>query len=382
MKYKLIIVLILSFTMMITSCTNRESLKGENTTYKEDNNESRFLYTIESGKLVRYDVVEHKEIVACPDPLCEHDTEDCPVSGISNFVHFTSDYIAYVKDGFADSSYIPYAEVYIYNLDSGVITTMLTGASQIYYPWISDDHEHVFFCAAVYEWDNSGNSTGEIWSSYRYDIISGELEILDENLGQGYRIIDDTGSKLLWYTSEGASYFWTDYEFGNVEEYDYPGDTVCGYYVYSDIQYTEHGDYYRTMYRKSIETGEVSLISDLVSEMRYDNRESPSGIAYAGFNYNEEYGYNAKSEIWYFDFDTMESRLLIDVKEISDEFDIVHIEYHAGYNDYAGGYMMIEIGHTYTYVNEDNEEKMSFYATHNLFINPKTGDWFIMEPLY
>ncbi|MCD7776670.1 MAG: hypothetical protein LUH54_04795, partial [Firmicutes bacterium] len=146
--------------------------------------------------------------------------------------------------------------------------------------------------------------------------------------------------------------------------------------------WTEYDDYYRTMYRQNIETGEVALIADYVSEMRYDDRFSPTGIAYTLFDYNEEYGYNAKSEIWWFDCESLETRLLIDVEDISDEFDIVSMPYSAGYNDYAGGYMMVSIGHTYTYINEYDEEEMSAHYTQNLFINPETGDWFIMERLY
>ncbi|MCD7776293.1 MAG: hypothetical protein LUH54_02850 [Firmicutes bacterium] len=373
--------LILAFVMMITSCSaDNKAEESETTDSSSTAAASRFLYTTEGKKLVRYDVVEHKEIVACPDPLCEHDTEDCPVSKIS-LVHITSEYIAFVKEIFDDET----CELYLYDLSDGSIATIATGMSQIYYPWVSANRDYVFYTASVLLFDDNGNSTDEIWYAYRYNIESGELETINgnEKIATGYRVIEDSGNSLVWYDMLAGMYYTSDYDFGNFEEYDFIGETVCGYYIYSDIKWTEYDDYYRTVYKEDIESGEVEQILDNVSELRYDDIYSPSGIAYAGFNYNEEYGFNAKSEIWYYDFETGESRLLIDVKDISDDFDYVRIQNHAGYYDYAGGYIMVYIGHTYTYISEyDGEEYMSANSTHRLFINPETGDWFIMEPLY
>ncbi|MCD7776292.1 MAG: hypothetical protein LUH54_02845, partial [Firmicutes bacterium] len=328
-KYKIIAIL-LSIIMLITACDNnqKESIDTDSTTTDAAKETSRFLYTIEGSKIVRYDVVEQKEIIACPDPFCEHDSYECPVFDVSSKVHFTNDYIAFVKEGsFTETYYYPYNTLYLYDLTEGSITTILDDASQIYYPWVSTNREYVFFTGAVMLFDENGDSTEELWYVYRYNIESGELETIngDEKISTAYRVIQDTGERLLWYTNLYGTYFWSDYEYGNIEEYDYPGDTVGDYYIYSDINYTEYDDYYRTMYRQSIETSEVTLISDYVSEMRYDNKESPSGIAYAMFDYNEEYGYNAKSEIWWFDCETLEKRLLIDVKDISDEFDTFRI---------------------------------------------------------
>ena len=119
------IALILALIMLMTSCTGGENSDetdaGTTTDNTEEKEDTRFLYTIEGGRLVCYDVVEQKETIVCPDPLCEHDTEDCTASDVY-LVHITDDYIAIVKEVDDGWEY----NLYLYDLTSGEISTTYT----------------------------------------------------------------------------------------------------------------------------------------------------------------------------------------------------------------------------------------------------------------
>ncbi len=379
-----LISLLIIFTLFIESCTIDDSDIESEEISKDSNIESeetsRFIYTVEGKKLVRYDVVERKEIVACPDPLCNHDTEDCLVSDIY-LIRVTDDYIAYVKEKEDGLLY----DLCLYDLSAGTIDVIMSDMSQIYYPWITTDNSYVIYDGAYLIFNEAGTeSIGEFWYVYRYNIETKELETLNngEEVIAGYSVVDEEDGRLIWHSLLDATYFSTDYDFENMESIESRCDIVGSYYFNGSIEWNDYDDFYRIVYLEDIKTGETTLISDNISEIRRDSNSSPKGLAYAMFDYNEEYGYNAKSEIWYFDLETMESRMLIDVKDISDEFDTFRITSHEGYDDYASGYMMISIGHTVIKTDKDGDEYMSANYTHNLFINPETGDWFIMGKLY
>ena len=91
------------------------------------NPEERFIYSYRNyGTLIRYDIIDKKATIACPDPLCEHG-KDCPVTNIFT-AYVSKDYIMYGK---LENGLLGGYTIYCYDLINGIVSKILECQSMI-----------------------------------------------------------------------------------------------------------------------------------------------------------------------------------------------------------------------------------------------------------
>ena len=135
----------------------------------ENFGEQRFLYAATwGGRLIRYDVVDKKATVACPDPQCNHD-DNCLVTKIDRLT-VSDDYLLYVRGEFA-------GDIYCYDIKAGKIDKIHSAAQSSALYLINDT---VFFSASQYEYNEDGSLKSEVWNVYKYDIVSKNLAKIND----------------------------------------------------------------------------------------------------------------------------------------------------------------------------------------------------------
>ena len=324
--------------------------------------ENRFVYAAKMyGKLIRYDVVDKKAVVACPDPLCGHDTKSCLATNIYT-AHVGNDYIMYgrLEDGLLGGD-----TIYCYDLKRGTISKVMDCPR---YQEIAFIKDAAYFSASHVEYDDDGKPQGEVWDVYRYTMASKELvKINDESLGNEVVVEDYTDRQIVWFDFGGSgSYFTTDYNFKN--QAPTTNELKIGNYIY-DIKtnYNEDDSFTHSIHRKEINTENWEEVVTGIFSYRLDNIDDPKGIVY---NINEKGEWNS---IYYKQLSDLSTRKIGTVpKGYTLTNDGVYPE--MGTTFYAGGYIGI-------YVSKDNADHSESHNGQTVwFVNIDNGDNFIVTP--
>lgn len=328
----------------------------------------RFVYAAKMyGKLIRYDVVDKKAVVACPDPLCGHDTKSCLATNIFT-AYVGNDYIMY---GRLENGILGGNTIYCFDLKNGTISKVLDCPRYQEIGFIDGD---AYFSASHVEYDDDGKPKGEVWDVYRYSMASKELIIInDESLGSGVKVEDHTENRIVWFDYEASDcYFSTDYNFKNRAPETY--ELKTGNYIY-DIKtnYHEDGSFTHSIYRKEIDTGKEidtdnweEVVSGIFS-YRLDNMDDPMGIVY-NINVDDEW-----NSIYYKQLSDLSTRKIGTVpKGYTLTSDGVYPE--IGTTFYTNGYIGIYVYKT----GADHSEAHNGNTV--WFINKDTGDNFLVTP--
>lgn len=321
----------------------------------------RFVYAAKMyGKLIRYDVIDKKATVFCPDPLCNHDKKDCLATNIFT-AHVGNGYIMYgrLEDGILGGN-----TIYCYDLKNGTISKVMDCPRYQEIAFIKDD---AYFSASHVEYDDNGKPKGEVWDVYRYTMASKELvKINEESLGNGVKVEDYTESRIVWFDFGGSGDFSTDYNFQNQAPETY--ELKTGNHIY-DIQtnYNEDGSFTHSIYRKEIDSDNWEEVVTGIFSYRLDNIDDPKGIVY---NVNADNEWNS---VYYIQLSDLSTKRLGTVPNgYTLTIDGVYPE--IGTTLYANGYIGI-------YVSKEGADHSEAHNGNTLwFVNKDNGDNFIVTP--
>ncbi len=359
---KVITILFLVLLMITVLCGCDNNTKHPDDPDLFGNTEDRFVYVAKMyGKLIRYDVVDKKAVIACPDPLCRHDTISCLATNIYT-AYVGHDYIMYgrLEDGLLGGY-----TIYCYDLKGGTISKVLDCPG---YQEIKFINNAAYFSASHVEYDDDGKPKGAVWDVYRYTMASKELvKINDESLGSAVNVQSYTKDQILWCDHEGAgSYFTTDYNYKDQAPATY--ELKTGNYVY-DIKpnHKDDGSFTYTIYRKETNTDNWEEVVAGIFSYRLDNMDDPKGIVY---NINEKGEWNS---IYYKQLSDLSTRKIGTVPKgytLTNEGVYPEI----GTTFYASGYIGI-------YVSKDNADHSESHNGNTVwFVNIDNGDNFIVTP--
>lgn len=322
----------------------------------------RFVYAVKMyGKLIRYDVIDKKAVIACPDPLCRHDTTSCLVTNIFT-AYVSHDYIMY---GRLEEGILGGYTIYCYDLKNGIISQLLDCPG---YQSVTFIKEAAYFSASHVEYDGDGKPKGSVWDVYRYTMKSKELvKLNEEGLGSAVSVETYTDNQILWWDCDGSgSYFTTDYNFKNQTPATY--ELRTGDYVYDfKTIYGEDGTFTHTICRKKTKSDNWEEVVAGIFSYRLDNADDPKGIVY---NINEKSEWDS---IYYKKLSDLSVRKIGTVpKGYTLTNNGVYPE--IGTSFYADGYIGI-------YVSKNSAKHSD---THNgntvWFVNVDTGDNFVLTP--
>lgn len=323
----------------------------------------RFLYSCRMyGKIIRYDVVDKKAVLACPDPLCKH-RKDCPVTNV---------FTAYVSD-----NYIMYGKLYngllggytilCYDLKAGKISKVLECPE---YQEIAFINESAYFSASHVEYNDDGSPKGQVWDVYKYTMSSNDLiKLNEEGLMGPISVADYTEDKIVWFKFQNVSgdgYFSTDYNFKNQSAER--NDWILGNYAYDFIfDHNSDSSFLMNIQREEITTGKVENVITGALSYRLDNINNPKGIVY-----NTHHNDDGRS-IYYTNLSDLDTKIIGTIPEgysLTGEALFPNF----GTTLYINGYIGV-------YVKKDTADHSEEHNGNTMFfVNIKNGDNFILAP--
>ena len=206
---KLICIILALCALFLSSCGEGEP---QMTSFEND----RYIYTVfdeagfDGGLLKRYDLVEKKASIVCPDPLCEHG-EGCFARGIVGYT--VTDKYLFLERGSAFDG----ITLYIYDIGNNT-SEPLIGGTQLGEVFMAG--KYAFFSIGNYEYTDTGELIGEFFYAYRYDTVKKKLEQVGDEPVNGYiRMIHYSDSEIYW--SDSAGLYITDYDFVKIRDWSY-----------------------------------------------------------------------------------------------------------------------------------------------------------------
>jgi len=220
------------------------------------------------GTLVRYNPETGNITTVCPDPLCMHDTVDCPFAGAIPFFYMKDDSIIYMRRFYlpSEGNYQQYCTYDIENMKLKVHHEYLDENGSFGYAPASVLHNGFwYFHEMVYdeETDTSG------WGIHQLNLKSGKMNVILED-NQENSVEGKINNQLLFaiedrlYFSDLKSIYSTNQDLTDKTvhiEADFANqDAVTdGTYVYATIpEYDEQGKWTERsrLHRFSLATGE------------------------------------------------------------------------------------------------------------------------------
>lgn len=358
MKNFLIFLVTSILLVFLTGCNN---FSKDIWTPDDDIEDTRFIYSYNMyGKLMRYDIVDKKAVVACPDPMCDHTTKSCMVSNLFTAYQGKDCFIL----GRFENGALGGNTLYYYNIKSGEIIKILDCPRYQEVGFIDD---FALFSASHAIYNDDGSPNGEVWDVYKYVMSTNTLtKINKESLNYPIAVESYTSDAILWFDYDAhaeMTYFTTDYNFENKQ------NSECilpiGDYVYNiDTVYANDHSYTFEITRENSESGEKQEVIADIWSYRLDNINDPHGIVYTLENDN--------SAIYYVSFSDLSRKKLCDIpKGYKMGHNLAFPD--SGVSLYAGGYVGIHIA------KENADHSESEKSNIMLFVNVDNLDSFIIE---
>lgn len=360
-QMKKFLTLLLVVAMVVLSGCKEDT---SNTWVPEEFNSERFIYSSRMyGQLMRYDIVDRKATIACPDPMCKHGA-NCLVTNIK-FSYVGNDHILY---GRMENGVLGGYTMYSLDLKEGRIVKILDCPRFQDITFIED---FAIFTASHVVYNEDGSVKGEVWDVYKFFLERNELiKINSESLNGELVVYDFNDESILWldyYGYSGYSFFKTDYDFNNMTPSDYYIRIKQYDYLITN-DYAEDGTITFNISRKNVNNGVIEQLLTDVTSYRLDNSDDPKGIVYN--SYTEDGG---KDVIRYIDLSDLSTKKLTDLpKGYTFTEDIVFP--NTGTSLYANGYVGVYV----TYSNHEHSD--SHNSNTMFFVNIYTGDSFIISP--
>lgn len=242
-----------------------------------------FIYFADDHLIKRVDIAGRRVSVVCPDPVCTHDTPECPVFHKYNLVvshdrqrlYFTGAARTGKRDGEDYTDYDPDCNLYMYDLISGEVTLVyendytvedfgdfdvMRANGEIWS--VSEAFGYLYFLASELReqtLDDGGTAWHYTYSLYRFDPFTGETRKLTEQTWEQPDIMlvgaDTDSGRLLWSGDE---------EFSTLPDFtDREGCDIDPYPTFGGCRYRYETDWSKNeseLYRVNEETGERETV--------------------------------------------------------------------------------------------------------------------------
>ncbi len=263
MKQILSLIFTLCTLIFLTSCgeistqsstTNSEpTITTEETIFpnvtKQDlEMQSRYLYSNTTGQLIRYDLVNKRASVVCPDPLCKHE-EGCISRTANGSLLVTDEYLCW-QSSMLGGAY------YLYDPSKNEVKIIHEASANCRYPYYI--YGKFYFSSADYEYDEEEKVRREVYHMYRYDPKTGIKERLSETpLLGAYDVITYDEHSITWKVS-GFDSVVTDLDFKQ-ERKAMSNEAVNSVFGSYEMRYDYPTEGF-ALYRKDQETGVEELL--------------------------------------------------------------------------------------------------------------------------
>ena len=337
-----------------------------------------YLYTQIGGVLHRISPLSASVTPVCPDPLCRHADETCPLYGVEN-IQFDGQYLYYQKVNYALGEA---SSLCRYDLKNGEFQELYRAEDGSLFGFFAGEG-YVFFNRTTV--DEDGNNR---YSVYRYDTASGKtVQLHDEPFETEQVCLLVKDGRVYWH---GDTWYSTDPDFQNRRENDrgYSPNLTRDKYFYEMKSGEIKGyDGYKQMcfciIRVDRETGErVTVTEDAASapilygdKVIYGKLETPRylGKIQSGENgsWNEQYDkYGGK--LYICNSDGTDERVLCDFSDTSYALTVSHNI--LGGKTGVGDWIAVML---FDYVSADDCDPEKIKRGDNVYmlINLKTGEW-------
>lgn len=374
---KIICIVLAVCTVFLASC------KGDEPQNESDFKNDRYIYTVlgegnfDGGLLKRYDLIEKKVSIVCPDPLCEHD-EECFARGVIGYS--VTDKYLFIERGSAFEG----MTLYIYDISNNTVAPLIDG-TQLGEVFMAD--RYAFFSIGNYEYDDKGVLKGEVFYAYRYDTVKKKLERVGDTPVGGYiRMLHYDENEIYW--SDDTGLYITDYDFMKIRDWSYKERDE--FFI---LKNTKNGNRLETEYGAKPESdlpvggGDLHLIKFhnentgenrefYANGVRFTNQNTRAGIIYRPAKYAVE-NVDGRDMLMPQTANKLVYVNLYDPSETM-EWNIpngisLNVAARSGTCWYVGNYTTFEI---YIYVEEDGKE---YFYSGLYVIDLKTGEAFTIK---
>ncbi|MBQ8324795.1 MAG: hypothetical protein IJX82_06585 [Clostridia bacterium] len=378
MMRRWICLLLAVLTMLTCTACGEEDAPGDAALGYDD----PYLYTQIGGVLHRISPYSASVTPVCPDPLCKHEDETCPLYGVEN-IQFAGQYLYYLKmsrnwDGTSalcrfDLKNGTFRE--LYRPEAGTLSNFYAG----------EDYVFLNLCGVDEEWRN-------YYHILRFDLAGGEaVQLTKEPLQESQTPLRIENGRVYW---SGDGHYSTDLEYQDRKDGDrgYSPNVTRKDHVYelesSEIK-GEEG--YKQMcfrvVRVDVKTGErVTVTEDAASApILYEDRViygKLEKLRYLGKVYDEEtdswkeqydkYG----GKLYICNSDGTGERVLCDLGDAPYAFTVSHgiLGGKTGVGDWIALWVF-----RYVPADENDPEKVKRAENAYLLVNVKTGEWKVAE---
>lgn len=374
----------MSLIVLITSlvsCTDNNNPSSPNKNYTDN-----YLYTNINGVIYRISMITAAVTPLCPDPLCEHKDDTCPLYAAED-VCMIGQYIYYMKGLNLAGGH---QKLCRFNLESGKYEVIYDPENVLLdNPCVSE--KYVFFNSVLADKDYKLSH-----HIMRYDVETGKVkQLTDEPLSVPPRALLVDGERVYWEGGTGNDYYSTDLDYKNKKENDRgysPNASMENYsfrveYTDKIIGYAPYQQNAMKLTRIDRETGEELVVFDELGSVPIFYNEKIiyrklDELRYIGTEYNEETGssqehYDRYGGKYYIcDSDGSNERLLCDISDTNYVPQISHniLGGKIGVGDWIAVWVR-----QYVPADENDPNKVKRIENTYLLINIVTGEIKVAE---
>ena len=266
MKKSVLLLLIAAMLFCSVSCKDNGAFVGDGGESQSDEYVDNYLYTMIGSVLYRISPYSASVVPVCPDPLCFHNTSECPFYKVDDSSVVTvGKYIYYLKDG---NGWGEYSEKLCrFDRESGQFEVVYDPEEGSLLDLSLNSDEFYFNLAYI---DKNLQNTFDIC---RLELSDGSVEILtDEPTKQSHQFVTEKDGRLYWHVWETNSYYSTDGEYKNRVDGDSTDkiEKVSGDYYYrfeTNGVYKDTNAYCFKLTAVNMVSGEEILISDEIASV-------------------------------------------------------------------------------------------------------------------
>ena len=373
MKHICCLLLTCLIILSFVSCTEEGTLTGTATNYDDP-----YLYTQIGGVLYRISPYSASVTPVCPDPLCKHHDDSCPLYGVEN-IQFEGPYLYYLK---MSSAWDGKSTLCRFDLKNGTFQELFRPEKGTLTDLYAGEH-YVFLTL---------NSFDEDWNLFynilRYDLTTGKtVQLTEESFAERQVPLYIENDRIYW---SGDGWYSTDMDYSNRRNDDrgYSPNLTRGDYVYEleagEIQgYEGYKQMCFRVIRVNSKTGERITVTENAASapILYGDKViygKMDELRYIGKIWDEETGdwkdqydkYGGK--LYICNSDGTDEQVLCDFSDTPYALTVSHgtLGGKMGVGDWIATWMF-----QYIPADENNPQKVKRGENAYLLINIKTREW-------
>ena len=179
-----------------------------------------YIFSVDSGSLLKYNVYDGKTSHLCPDPFCNHENENCQFTGLlSRSFASIGNTVYYIRQDKITGK----GTLFSFDADTAETKTVYACQGKLTNVY---SYEYRLLLRVTESSDSSANSY-YFW----YDTKTDKTDELDARCIPGNSYIEEIrNDRIIWSTLNSDEYYSTDLNGGDYKEHDY-GYAYGNYYT-------------------------------------------------------------------------------------------------------------------------------------------------------